>query len=325
MASGLFALLDDVAAIAKVAAASLDDVAAQTIKAGSKAAGIVIDDTAVTPRYVVGFAAERELSIIWRIALGSLKNKLLILLPGALLLSAFLPWAITPLLMLGGLYLCFEGAEKAIHWLVPHGHDHDVAEAEAEQAAAIAGPADAAAAAEALEEEKVAGAIRTDLILSAEIMAISLATIEADTIWLRAFILAVVGIAITVGVYGLVALIVKADDVGAAMARGRLGLGRAVGRGLVVGMPRVLAVLSVVGTVAMLWVGGSIILHGLAEFGVHGPEDLVHRAAVAVGHAVAPLAGVLEWLVTAAASAVVGLALGGVVVAALATARRARA
>jgi predicted DNA repair protein MutK len=324
MASGLFALLDDVAAIAKVAAASLDDVAAQTVKAGSKAAGIVIDDTAVTPRYVVGFAAERELGIIWRIALGSLRNKLLLLLPGALALQAFLPWAITPLLMLGGLYLCFEGAEKLIHWIVPHGHDHDVAHAEAEQAAAL-GPADAAAAAKALEEEKVAGAIRTDLILSAEIMAISLATIEADTFWLRAFILAVVGIAITVGVYGLVALIVKADDVGAALARGRVGIARAVGRGLVAGMPVVLAVLSVVGTIAMLWVGGGIILHGLAEFGVHGPEDVVHHAAEAVGHAVAPLAGLLGWLVTAGASAVVGLLLGGVIVAALLATRRARA
>ncbi len=215
MSTGLLALLDDVAAIAKVAAASLDDVAAQAGKAGAKAAGIVIDDAAVTPRYVVGFTAERELSIIWRIALGSLKNKLLFLLPAALILSAFAPWAITPLLMLGGAYLCYEGAEKLIHLFQPHHDDHRTEEAVA------------ALTSEQLEQEKVSGAIRTDFILSAEIMAIALATIDSPDLLTRAIVLAVTGIVITVGVYGAVALIVKADDIGAAMARGRSGAARA--------------------------------------------------------------------------------------------------
>lgn len=322
MASGLFALLDDVAAIAKVAAASLDDVAAQTVKAGSKAAGIVIDDTAVTPRYVVGFAAERELSIIWRIALGSLRNKLLILLPAALLLSWLAPWLITPLLVVGGLYLCFEGAEKLIHLMVPHEHAADVNESAAEQAAA---QGDAAAQAKSLEDGKVAGAIRTDMILSAEIMAISLATIEAESFWLRAFILGVVGIVVTAGVYGLVALIVKADDMGAALARRAFTpVGRAIGRGMVVGMPAVLSVLSVLGTVAMLWVGGQIVLHGLTVWGLAGPEKAIEVAAEAVAGALGALEGAAAWLVRAMGGAVVGFALGAAIVAALGAWRRAR-
>jgi predicted DNA repair protein MutK len=314
MASGLFALLDDVASIAKVAAASIDDVAAQTVKAGGKAAGIVIDDTAVTPRYVVGFAAERELSIIWRIALGSLRNKLLILLPAALLLSAFLPWAITPLLMLGGAYLCFEGAEKLIHMLQPR---HDATGGVRDK------PAELPDNPKALEDRKVAGAIRTDLILSAEIMAI--ATIVAPGFVQRAVILAVVGLAVTAGVYGLVALIVKADDVGAALARGRAGALGALGRALVAGMPPFLSFLSVLGTLAMLWVGGGILVHGLAEFGLHGPEEVIQDVAVAIGEAVRPLAAALAWVVTAAASAVVGLVVGAAVVAILALVRPASA
>ncbi|TNC66849.1 DUF808 domain-containing protein [Rubellimicrobium roseum] len=302
MASGLFALLDDVAAIAKVAAATLDDVAAQTVKAGGKAAGVVIDDAAVTPRYVVGFAAERELHIIWRIALGSLKNKLIFLLPAALLLSAFLPWAITPILMIGGAYLCYEGAEKLLHLLLPH-DDHA-----AERVEHIAQTP------EELEQEKIGGAIRTDLILSAEIMAIALATIEAPDLLTRAVVLAVTGLVITVGVYGAVALIVKADDIGAAMARGaRTGLGRAIGRGLVVGMPSFLSLLSVVGTVAMLWVGGGIVIHGLAEFGWHGPEEVIHGLAHAIAGVTGPFEAALDWVLRALGSAVVGFALGAAI------------
>jgi hypothetical protein len=306
MATGLLALLDDVAAIAKVAAASLDDVAAQTLKAGGKAAGVVIDDAAVTPRYVTGFTAERELKVIGRIALGSLKNKLLILLPAALLLSWLAPWAITPLLMIGGLYLCFEGAEKLLHLFHP----------EAGPAAkAATEPADAAAE----EERMVAGAVRTDMILSAEIMAIALATIAADvpSFWERAVVLAVVGVLITGIVYGAVALIVKADDIGAALARrhgGPLGL---LGRGLVKGMPPVLAGLSVVGTLAMLWVGGQILVHGAATYGWHAPEDLIHHAAEVVAHAAPAIEGALLWLVTAALSGVVGVVLGLAILGAL--------
>ena len=290
MSTGLLALLDDVAAIAKVAAASIDDVAAQAAKAGAKAAGVVIDDAAVTPRYVVGFHASRELPIIGRIALGSLFNKFVILLPAALLLSAFAPWVITPLLTLGGIYLCFEGAEKVLEWVRPH----------PEQAQSSAVPMNA----KQLEDSRVKGAIKTDFILSAEIMAIALATMPAANVWTQGAALAVVGLAITVGVYGVVAMIVKADDVGAAMVRRGIGAGAL----LVRGMPKVLKVLSIVGTIAMIWVGGGIILHGLEFFGLSAPAHWVHGAGLAAG------GGVIGWVVEAALSGVVGLAVGVAVI-----------
>jgi len=297
--SGLLALLDDVAAIAKVAAASVDDIAAAAAKAGTKAAGVVIDDAAVTPKYVHGFSADRELPIIWRIAVGSLRNKLIILLPGLLALDHFLPWAITPLLMLGGAYLCFEGAEKVVHALAPHA-DHAV-EADFD----TQDPTH-------LEEEKVAGAIKTDFILSAEIMTIALATIESPSFWLQAITLAVVGFFITVAVYGAVALIVKMDDVGLHMAaRGRTSGGRALGRGLVKAMPKLLAILSTVGTAAMLWVGGNIVVHGLEVTHLWPwPWQTIHHIAEAAAHAVAAAPGVVGWLVAAALDGVFGLVLG---------------
>lgn len=301
MSSGLFALLDDVAALAKVAAAALDDAAAQATKAGAKAAGIVIDDAAVTPRYAVGFAAERELPIIWKIALGSLKNKLIFLLPAALVLSLVAPWAITPLLMAGGAYLCFEGFEKVYELVMPHAH-HDEATGE--------GGTDALDARQ-LEDQKIAGAIKTDFILSAEIMAITLSTITASSFWMQALVLAVVGLGMTVLVYGVVALIVKADDAGVALARSRILPIRLLGRGLVTGMPPFLKLLSAVGTAAMLWVGGGIIIHGLAGYGLAGIEHTIHAVAVLVGKAWPALTGLLEWLTTAAASALFGLAVGG--------------
>jgi predicted DNA repair protein MutK len=303
MSGGLIALLDDVAAIAKVAAASLDDVAAQAAKAGAKAAGIVIDDTAVTPRYVVGFAADRELPIIGKIALGSLKNKLLILLPGALALSYFAPWAITPLLMAGGLFLCFEGYEKVHELVVGHEEVHQ----EAQSAAAVVDP-------QALEDGKVAGAIRTDLILSAEIMAITLASLPVQSFLMQAVVLAAVGIGITALVYGSVALIVKADDAGVFMAaKGRLGLTRKLGRGLVTAMPPFLKLLSLIGTAAMLWVGGGIVIHGLAQLGQAGTEHAIDDGAKAVAALVGIAPGFTAWLVTAAASGVLGLLLGAIV------------
>ena len=296
--SGLLALLDDVAAIAKVAAASIDDVAAQAVKVGAKAAGVVIDDAAVTPRYVTGFSADRELPIIWRIAKGSIFNKLVILLPAALLLSAFAPWALTPLLMVGGAYLCFEGAEKVLHRLFPHADEHVEADM------APGNPAQ-------LEQERVAGAIKTDFILSAEIMTIALAAIPEGSLAFEAATLAVVGLGITAVVYGGVALIVKADDVGLRMAeRGRLRLTRAIGRGLVKGMPTFLALLSMVGTLAMLWVGGSIVLHGAEVMGFAAPAHWIHDVAVAAAALVPAAAGTVEWLVTAALDGVFGLALG---------------
>lgn len=297
MSTGLLALLDDVAGIAKLAAASVDDVAAQATKAGAKAAGVVIDDAAVTPRYVVGFAAARELPIVRRIALGSLKNKLLILLPAALLLSAFAPFLITPLLVLGGAFLCYEGAEKAWEALMPHA-------AHAHEAKTGALPADP----QALEDAKVAGAIRTDFILSAEIMAIALATLPQASIVMQAVVLAVVGIGITVAVYGAVALIVKADDAGLALAAGRSGALAALGRGIVLAMPPFLKALGVVGTVAMLWVGGGIVIHGLEEWGLGAIGHLVHDLQHAVGD------GALGWVAGAAASGVFGLALGALLI-----------
>ena len=297
--SGLLALLDDVAAIAKVAAASVDDIAAAAAKAGAKAAGVVIDDAAVTPKYIHGFEAKRELPIIWRIALGSVKNKLVILLPALLALNYFLPVAITPLLMLGGAYLCFEGAEKVFHMLFPHGDDA------VEEAFDTKDPAH-------LEEEKVAGAIKTDFILSAEIMTIALATVESPSFWMQAITLAVVGVAITVAVYGAVALIVKMDDIGLHMAANRkTAAARAIGRGLVAGMPVLLAILSTVGTAAMLWVGGSIVLHGLEVTHIWAwPYETIHHIAALAAQAVPAADGFVAWAVQAGIDGIFGLGLG---------------
>ena len=310
MSVGLLALLDDVAALAKVAAASLDDIAGQAAKAGVKAAGVVIDDTAVTPRYVTGFHASRELPIIWRIALGSLRNKLLILLPAALLLSALLPGVIVPLLMLGGVYLCYEGVEKLYEALFPGAHGH----AEHHR---VDGPDTAMAQdARAFEDEKVRGAIKTDFILSAEIMAITLAALPAGNLLQQALVLALVGIAITVGVYGVVALIVKADDAGIALARSKLApplgiLLRGLGRGLVLGMPYLLAGLAGIGTAAMIWVGGGIVLHGLESFGLHAPAEILHDLQHAAEAGVSPgLGGIVGWAVGAAGAGVIGIAVG---------------
>ncbi len=297
--SGLLALLDDVAAIAKVAASSVDDVVAQAAKAGAKAAGAVIDDAAVTPKYVQGFDASRELPIVGRIALGSIRNKLLVLLPAGLLLSSFAPWAISPLLMVGGAYLCFEGAEKVFHALFPHADHHVEADLD------VRDPAH-------LEEERVAGAIKTDFILSAEIMTIALAAIPASALWMEALTLAIVAFGITAVVYGGVALIVKADDVGLFMSqRGRLALTRATGRAIVRGMPRFLKVLTLVGTAAMLWVGGSIVVHGAEQMGYGWLGHTIHDIAAAAAHAVpASAEGLTEWAAKAGMNGVFGLALG---------------
>jgi predicted DNA repair protein MutK len=262
---------------------------------------VVVDDTAVTPRYVTGFTPDRELPIIARIAKGSLKNKLLILLPGALALSALVPWAITPLLMAGGAYLCFEGAEKV--WEALALKEQTLAEEEAELGSAEH------------EREMVAGAVRTDFILSAEIMAIALAEVADQAFVGRALILALVAVAITVGVYGLVGLIVKMDDIGLHLAKRRSRSTRALGRGLVQAMPYLLSLLSTLGIAAMIWVGGGIIVHGLEEFGFAAPAHLLHEAGAAAGHAVPAVGGLLEWLVSALGSGVVGLAIGGLIVA----------
>jgi predicted DNA repair protein MutK len=268
-----------------------------------KAAGVVVDDAAVTPGYAMGFSPQRELPIIGKIALGSLKNKFLILLPGALLISAFAPWALTPLLMCGGAYLCFEASEKL--WEKFAGHDDGVTT-----------PDEMALSSEEQEKKMVGSAIRTDLILSAEITAIALADLAERPLATQAAALAVVGLLITVAVYGAVALIVKMDDIGLHLAQRPQAATRALGRGLVRAMPLVLAGLATIGTAAMLWVGGGILVHGLHEYHWDVLPGLIENMAHAAG-SVPVIGAVTGWLATAAASAVVGLVTGGIIVAIL--------
>ena len=300
MPSGLIALLDDVSMIAKLASASLDDIGAATLKAGTKSAGVVIDDTAVTPRYVHGLTPERELPIIGKIMVGSLKNKLLFLLPGALLLSAFLPVLITPLLMVGGAYLAFEATEKIIE--VVTGDHHGEAElAEADT------PAE-------LEARQVKGAVRTDFILSAEIMAIALNELGELNIYEQGAALALVAVAVTLGVYGAVAIIVKLDDIGLHMAQRASAVARAVGSFLVRMVPGLLKSLATIGTAAMLWVGGGILLHGMETLGAETIPHAAHDAAHAVAGWFGPLGPIVEWIANAVAAAIAGAIVGGIIV-----------
>jgi len=301
MSAGLFGLLDDVAALARMTAASVKGVggiAPATGRATAKAAGVVIDDTAVTPQFVDGISAERELPIIKRIAIGSLRNKLLFILPGALLLSQFAPWLLVPILMLGATYLCYEGAEKV--WSAIRGRGSHQGHAELPQT----------------ESHMVSAAIRTDFILSAEIMVIALNEVAHQALVPRLIILIIVALVITAAVYGVVGVIVKMDDVGLHLAKTASRFGRTVGRALVAGMPKLLSALSVVGTVAMLWVGGHILLMGSDKLGWQTPYGLVHHAEDQVRRGV--LGGVLGWLVDTGISAVVGLVVGALAVAVVA-------
>jgi predicted DNA repair protein MutK len=302
MAGGLVGLLDDVAALAKLAAASIDDVGAAAGRASAKAAGVVVDDTAVTPAYVQGLAADRELPIIKKIAAGSLRNKLLFILPSALILSSIAPTLVEIVLMAGGTFLCFEGVEKIYHKLKGDDHDHDVP-------AAMQGPE--------AEAKTIAGAIRTDLILSAEIMVIALKEVLDEGIVSRAVILVVVALLITVIVYGVVALIVKMDDIGLSLARRDDESSQRLGRLMVSAMPKLLAWLSVIGTAAMLWVGGHILLVGTDELGWHGLYDVVHDLEESVKD-VGGIGGALAWLVNTSLSAVIGIVVGSIVVAVVA-------
>ena len=289
MSAGFFGLLDDIAVLAKLAAASVDDIGAAAGRATAKAAGVVIDDTAVTPQYVHGVTAEREIPIVKKIAWGSMRNKLLIILPLALVLSQWADWALAPILLVGGCYLAYEGAEKVAERLTGHdGHG-------------------TAGSAQPSEKELIAGAVRTDLILSTEIMLIALDSVADESFWARLSILIVVAIALTIGVYGVVGLIVKMDDAGLALAERGGALARRLGRGLVLAMPKLLEVISVVGIAAMIWVGGHIMINSLHEIGWHGPHDLVHDAKHAVH------GGVQGWFVETLLSALVGLVVGAVV------------
>lgn len=291
MAGGLLALLDDVALIARSAASSADDIAALAGKTSLKAAGVVIDDAAVTPQYVTGVDPKRELPMIWRITKGSLVNKLVIILPIILLLSWLAPWALTPILMCGGAYLCYEGAHKIWHKLLPHQEEHS--EPVVEQ-----GPK--------AEDKLVKSAITTDLILSAEIMVISLNEIIDESFGLRLATLIVVGVLITVVVYGAVAILVKMDDVGLAMIKRNDGKST-LGSALVKGMPVVLNVIGIIGTAAMLWVGGHILLVGLEEFGLDQLYGFVHAAATSVDN------GFVSWLIDTVLAMIFGFLVGTVI------------
>jgi uncharacterized protein len=305
MASGLAALLDDVAAIAKLAAASLDDVTAAAGKAGAKAVGVVVDDAAVTPGYAMGFTPERELPIVWKIALGSLRNKFLFLLPGALLLSAFAPWAVTPILMLGGAYLCFEATEKIIEAF---------GKTAEEKGDALPATSELALSSAQMEAHKISGAVRTDLILSGEIMAIALSTVADRPFAIQAGALVVVSLGLTIAVYGVVGLIVKMDDIGVHLAQRSSALASSFGRGLVKSTPHLLKGLTIVGTAAMLWVGGGIIVHGLEHFGLNSIPHLIEELSGKAEH-VPGVGAAAAWLIFAACAAAVGFVIGGVIVA----------
>ncbi|QQN47139.1 DUF808 domain-containing protein [Corynebacterium kefirresidentii] len=291
MAGGLFALLDDVALIARSAASSVDDVAALAGKTSVKAAGVVVDDTAVTPQYVEGIKPQRELPMIWRITKGSLINKLVIILPIAMILSWIAPWALTPILMCGGTYLCFEGAEKILHHLLPH--------REKETESVQEKGADA-------EDSLVKSAITTDLILSSEIMVISLNEVIDQPFWMRLGALIFVGILLTLGVYGAVGLLVKMDDIGMALNERHNGKST-VGNALVKGMPIVLDIIGIIGTAAMLWVGGHIVVKGLHEFGMNQPHEFIVSVTEKISN------GALAWLAETGMSMVCGLVLGTVI------------
>ena len=268
MPSGFFALLDDIGALVKASAASIDDVPAQVAKTTGKVSGIVIDDTAVTPKYVVGLDPSRELSIIFRIAKKSLFNKLLILSPSALLLGYFAPWAITPILMLGGAYLCFEGYEKVHSMFSKHHEVHP----ESEDVIVITP--------EELEKERVTGAVRTDIILSAEIMAIAYSQVVGKPILNQVIVMLAVAVFITIAVYGFVGLIVKADDFGVHLAQDKYHrVTQKLGRSIVKFMPHFLRILGVIGTAAMLWVGAEIIAHGIPVTShlLHNLEDALAK------------------------------------------------
>ncbi len=270
----------------------IDDAA----KAGTKSLGVVIDDAAVTPKYVQNLPAARELPMVWKIARGSIFNKLVILLPAAMLLSVFAPWLLTPLLMLGGTYLCFEAAEKILHLIRPEA-DH--------------GPTPETLHAAHLEADRVAGAIKTDFILSAEIMTIALAQITSDSLWVTGSALALVAIGITFLVYGSVAILVKADDFGLQLAQvGQCPVTRSLGVGIVKAMPSVVAVISAIGTAAMLWVGGSIVIHGLEVLVWGAISHQIHVLPAVAVRLVGTAGAVVEWTVTASLDGLFGLALG---------------
>ncbi|PKO39105.1 MAG: DUF808 domain-containing protein [Betaproteobacteria bacterium HGW-Betaproteobacteria-6] len=282
--ASLLVLIDDIATI-------LDDVAVLTKVAAKKTAGVLGDDLALNAQQVAGVAAERELPVVWAVGVGSLKNKL-ILVPAALAISAFIPWAVTPLLMIGGIYLCLEGVEKLAHpWL------HSKAEDEAHHADELAAITDQTVDMAAFETEKIKGAIRTDFVLSAEIIVIALGTVASQPFMTQLTVLAGIGLIMTIGVYGVVAGIVKMDDVGAWLLLKGRGFMKVIGKGLLLAAPKLMKLLTIVGTAAMFLVGGGILSHGIPPVH-HGIEQ------------VAGLSGAMGGLVSLSLDAVLGLVSG---------------
>ena len=275
-AASLLALLDDITLV-------LDDVAVMTKVAAKKTAGVLGDDLALNAQQVAGIRAERELPVVWKVALGSLLNKA-ILVPVALVISVFAPWAILPLLMLGGLFLCFEGVEKLAHKFL-----HSQAEDEAHHAELVKVLADPAADMVAFERDKIKGAVRTDFILSAEIIVITLGTVATQPLATKAIVLAGISLLMTIGVYGLVAGIVKMDDVGLWLSRQAGALQRKVGAALLVAAPLLMKFLAIAGTAAMFLVGGGILVHGIGP--LHHAVDSWSQAAGGMGWLVEPLVG----------------------------------
>ena len=298
MAAGLAALLDDIALIAKKAAATTDDVAAIAGRTSTKAAGVVIDDAPVTPKFVAGVSPARELPIIWKITKGSLVNKLIIILPIILLLSWLLPGALTPLLMLGGFYLSYEGAEKVLEKVGLGSHGESEAEADDEEK-------------DQSESAMVRGAIFTDLILSAEIMVISLNEVADQPLLTRTLVLILVGLIVTFAVYGVVGVLIKIDDIGLAIAhkQGASEGMKKFGLFLVKGMPKLLTAIGIIGTLAMLWVGGHILLVGFDELGLHWPYQAMHHVVENFEH----LGGAVTWLVETGFSLLFGLLVGALI------------
>ena len=287
----LLALIDDIASV-------LDDVALMTKVAAKKTAGVLGDDLALNAQQVSGVRAERELPVVWAVGVGSLKNKV-ILVPAALAISAFIPWAVTPLLMVGGLYLCFEGVEKLAHrWL--RGADEGAAEHAGELAALADGKVDLVA----FEADKIKGAIRTDFVLSAEIIVIALGTVADKPFPVQVAVLSGIGLIMTVGVYGIVAGIVKMDDLGVHLLQKPGALARGVGRGLLLAAPKLMKSLAVIGTAAMFMVGGGILTHGIPP--VHHAIAHVAEASGVIGGVVALALDVL-FGVTAGALALLGV------------------
>ncbi len=272
--------------------AVVDDILSAAVKASAKTAGVVIDDAAVTPQYVQGLTPARELPVVWKIALGSIINKYVIIIPIALLLTAFAPWVLPYLLIIGGCFLCFEGAEKVLEWFGAGHGEHESDE-----------PRD--------EKKLVLGAVRTDLILSTEIMLIALSSLDPGlSIWMTLAALLVIGLAMTLVVYGAVALLVKVDDIGLRLMKSPSRAVRRFGVRVVASMPAVFRVISVIGTVAMLWVGGHLVLQNLEETFWAGPYELVHL----VTHAIEAAGPVIVWIVETAMSAIFGLVLGLIIV-----------